>query len=171
MVEHLQAYQRSTEQRLTQLGNDYARLATSAAQVLKPQGWSAEVSEVAFYDRGTTIPEWQDIGCAVQFEASNEISVVTIGCSMSRAYGYSTLHYQITNKAGGVVVPRDVQRLASTNYSAISASQTAVGRVFAHTFTPGVYEARLWVRTTHANSTDWAATLNVYSASIAVRNY
>lgn len=171
MAEQLQAYERRTEQALGKLDNTYRELRTSASTVLKPQGWAASVSEVSFNDRGMAIPEWQDIGCAVQFEASGEVSVVSIGCSMSRAYGYSTLHYEITGADGAVVVPRSISRLASTNYSAASASQTAAGRLFAHMLTPGVYKARLLVRTTHFNSTDWEATLSVFSASIAVRNY
>lgn len=170
-MEQLQAYQRNTERALSTLEASYGQLQKSAVEVSKPQGWSALVSDLTFNDRGLSIPEWQDIGCAVTFQATGEISVVSIGCAMSRAYGYSTLHYEISDASGRVVVPRDASRLASTNYSAVSASQTAVGRLFAHMFAPGVYTARLLVRTTHYNSTDWAATLNVFSASIAVRNY
>lgn len=167
----MQAYQRQVETQLDKLATGFTDIRRAVAEAVKPNGWSAIVSDVEFRDRGMAIPEWQDIGCSVSFEASGNISVVSIGCSMSRAYGYSTLHYEITDGNGAVIVPRDPKRLASTNYSAVSASQTAVGRLFAHTLRPGVYIARLLVHTDHANTTDWDATLSVFSASIAVRDY
>lgn len=171
MATHPETFRRETEKQLEQLDNTYGDLKGAATKALRPNGWTAHVSELYFYDLGRNIPEWQDLGCAVTFEATGEVSVVSIGCSMLRAYGTSTLHYEILGPGGTVVVPRDVKRLANNNYSVASASQTSAGRLFAHLLTPGVYTARLLVRTIHSNSLDWPATLSVFSASIAVRNY
>ena len=167
----LQEYRRTTERALNQLGTRFQDLERETTERLRPNGWSATVSDLAFYDKGLSIPDWQDIGCAVSFEASDQITVVSIGCSMVRDYAYSTLHYEITGSAGNVVVPRSMVRLANASYGVVSASQTNVGRLFAHMLHPGVYEARLWVGTQHANSMDWDATLRVHSASLAVRNF
>lgn len=165
----VQDYQRQTDLRLSKAEDKARVLELRAKEVLKPTAWSANVESLNFYDRGMTIPEWQDIGCAVQFESYGGVSIVAIGCSLQRAYASTALHYEITDSAGNVVVPRNVLRVASNRYSRASATQVATGRIFAHALRSGTYTARLLTRTQHFNSTDWEATLTIYNASISVR--
>lgn len=165
----VQEYQRRVGAQLTKAEDNMRVLERTAKEVLRATSWAANVEELYFYDRGMTIPEWQDIGCAVQFESYGGITIVSIGGSLQRLYASSTLHYEITDSSGNVAVPRDILRVASNRYFRVSASQVATGRVFAHGLRPGSYTARLLTRTEHANSTDWEATMTIFNASISVR--
>lgn len=162
-------FQRDLDQRLTKAEDAARVLEHRAAEVLRPTVWSANVEDLNFYDRGMTIPEWQDIGCEVQFESYGGISVLSIGCSLVRMYASTALHYEIVDTGGSVIVPRNLLRVATNRYNMLSGTQVAVGRVFAHALPSGTYIARLLTRTEHANSTDWAATLTIHNASISVR--
>lgn len=162
-------FQRGLDARLTKAEDAVRVLENRAAAVLRPTVWSANVEDLTFNDKGMSIPEWQDIGCEVQFESYGGISIVSIGCSLVRMYASTALHYEIRDSGGGVAVPRDLLRVATNRYSMLSGTQVAVGRVFAHALPPGTYIARLLTRTEHANSTDWAATLTIHNASISVR--
>lgn len=170
-VVSLAAYRRNTDQALNAVETSLGVLARRAVEVQKPNTWVSTVKDVRFYDSGLSIPEWQDIGCAIQFQGNGRPSVLTVGCVMQRLYGITDLHYEVVNSAGKAVVERDLLRVANTRFPLAGGSQVVAGRMFAHTFRPGTYTARLLTRTIHTNSEDVEATLTVHNASISVRNY
>ena len=170
-VTSLADYQRNTNKAIKDMETELGVLDDRSVEVLKPKTWVATVKDVVFDDSGLTIPEWQDIGCSIQFQGNGRVTVLTVGCVMQRLAGVSDLHYEVQDTAGKTVVGRDLLRIANTRFLLEGGSQVVAGRMFAHTFRPGTYTARLLVRTTHTNTEETEATLTVHNASISVRNY